>query len=51
MRIVVIDQRGVHTAYEGMHRPGENVDRQIVGQGYTIVQVYIDGRLIQEIRP
>lgn len=51
VRIVVIDQRGVHTAYEGMHRPGENVDRQIIGQGYTIVQVYIDGRLIQEIRP
>ena len=51
VRIVVIDQRGVHTAYEGTHHPGENVDRQIVGQGYTIVQIYIDSRLIQEIRP
>jgi serine/threonine-protein kinase len=51
VRIVVIDQQGVHTAYEGMHHPGENVDRQVVGQGYTIVQVYIDSRLIQEIRP
>jgi len=51
LRIVVIDQQGVHTAYEGMHHPGENVDRQVTGQGYTIVQVYIDSRLIQEIRP
>jgi len=51
VRIVVIDQQGVHTAYEGMHHPGENVDRTVVGQGYTIVQVYIDSRLIQEIRP
>ena len=51
VRIVVIDQQGTHTVYEGMHRPGENVDRLVVGQGYTIVQVYIDSRLIQEIRP
>jgi beta-lactam-binding protein with PASTA domain/predicted Ser/Thr protein kinase len=51
VRIVVIDQQGVHTVYEGMRHPGENVDRQVVGQGYTIVQVYIDNRLIQEIRP
>ena len=51
IKIVVIDQRGVRTAYEGMHHPGENVDRQIAGQGYTIIQVYIDNRLIQEIRP
>ena len=51
VKIVVIDQQGAHTAYEGLHRPGENVDRQVVGVGYTIVQIYIDSRLIQEIRP
>jgi beta-lactam-binding protein with PASTA domain/tRNA A-37 threonylcarbamoyl transferase component Bud32 len=51
VRIVVIDQQGVHTVYEGLATPGENVDRQVSGQGYTIVQVYIDNRLIQEIRP
>lgn len=51
VKIVVIDQQGVHIAYQGMHSPGENLDRQVTGQGYTIVQVYIDGRLIQEIRP
>ncbi|HLJ59330.1 MAG TPA: PASTA domain-containing protein [bacterium] len=51
VRIVVIDQQGVHVAYQGNDTPGENLDKQVSGTGYTIVQVYIDGRLIQEIRP
>ncbi len=51
VRIVVIDQQGVHVAFEGNLAPGENLDRQVAGVGYTIVQVYIEGRLIQEIRP
>jgi len=51
VKIVVIDQQGVHTVYEGTHSPGENIDRQVTGLGYTIVQVYLNGRLIQEIRP
>ncbi|HYM68298.1 MAG TPA: PASTA domain-containing protein [bacterium] len=51
VKIVVIDQQGVHVAYQGNHTPGENLDKQVSGTGYTIVQVYIDGRLIQEIRP
>ncbi|HXX39596.1 MAG TPA: PASTA domain-containing protein [bacterium] len=51
VKIVVIDQQGVHVAYEGNHAPGENLDKQVSGIGYTIVQVYIDSRLIQEIRP
>lgn len=51
VKIVVIDQQGVHVTYQGTHHPGENLDKQVAGQGYTIVQVYIDGRLIQEIRP
>jgi serine/threonine-protein kinase len=51
VKIVVIDQQGVHVAYQGNHAPGENLDKQVSGTGYTIVQVYIDGRLIQEIRP
>ncbi len=51
VKIVVVDQRGVHVAYEGTHAPGENLDKEVTGVGYTIVQVYIDYRLIQEIRP
>jgi eukaryotic-like serine/threonine-protein kinase len=51
VRIVVIDQLGVHTAYQGTQHPGDTVERTVAGQGYTIVQVYIDSKLIQEIRP
>jgi len=51
VRIVVIDQLGVHTAYQGTAHPGDTLDRTVSGQGYTIVQVYIDSKLIQEIRP
>ena len=51
VKIVVIDQQGVHIVYQGNHVPGENIERDVTGIGYTIVQVYIDDRLIQEIRP
>jgi hypothetical protein len=51
VKIVVIDSRGVHTVYEKPHAPGETIHTQVDGSGYTIVQVYIDNRLIQEVRP
>ena len=51
VKIVVVDAQGVRTVYEKAHAPGETVNTQINGTGYTIVQVYIDNRLIQEIRP
>ncbi len=51
VQIVLIDQQGVRVAYQSMHSLGENLDTYVTGQGYTIVQVYIDGRLIKEIRP
>jgi len=51
VKIVVIDQQGVHVVYQGNRGPGENIERDVTGIGYTIVQVYIDDRLIQEIRP
>jgi beta-lactam-binding protein with PASTA domain/predicted Ser/Thr protein kinase len=51
VKIVVIDAKGVHTVYEKPHAPGETVNTQVDGSGYTIVQVYIDNRLIQEVRP
>lgn len=51
VKIVVIDAHGVRTVYEKPHAPGEIVDTVVEGSGYTIVQVYIDGRFIQEIRP
>lgn len=51
VKIVVIDSQGVHTLYEKAHAPGETVNAQVNGSGYTIVQVYLDNRLIQEVRP
>ena len=51
VKIVVIDARGVRTVYEKPHAPGETIDTIVEGSGYTIVQIYIDNRLIQEIRP
>jgi hypothetical protein len=51
VKIVVIDSGGVHTLYEKAHAPGEIVNAQVNGSGYTIVQVYLDNRLIQEVRP
>lgn len=51
VRIVVIDELGVRTAYQASHSPGDRVDQTVPSQGYTIIQVYVDGRLVQEIRP
>jgi serine/threonine-protein kinase len=51
VKIVLIDAHGVHTVYEKAHGPGETINTVAEGSGYTIVQVYIDNRLIQEIRP
>jgi hypothetical protein len=47
----VIDAQGVRTVYEKAHAPGEIINTVVDGSGYTIVQIYIDNRLIQEIRP
>ena len=51
VRIIVIDERGVRTVYERAHNPGERIDLVVQSRGYTIIQVYIDSTLVQEIRP
>jgi serine/threonine-protein kinase len=51
VKIVVVDAQGTRVAYEKAHVPGDTVITQVNGSGYTIVQVYINNRLIQEIRP
>lgn len=51
VRIVVIDSRGVRVAYRQVHEPGERVVRTVEVEGYAIVQVYFDGRFVQEVRP
>jgi serine/threonine-protein kinase len=51
VKIVVVDQQGTHVLYQKAHAPGDAIDTVVAGSGYTIVQVYVDNHLIQEIRP
>ncbi|MDR7556734.1 MAG: protein kinase [Armatimonadota bacterium] len=51
VKIVVIDEKGVRTVYQAAHAPGDRVEQFVSTQGYTIIQVYIDNRLVQELRP
>jgi serine/threonine-protein kinase len=51
VKIVVIDETGVHTIYQGNHAPGERVEQTVRSQGYTIIQVYVNNKLVQEVRP
>ncbi|MBI3974957.1 MAG: Stk1 family PASTA domain-containing Ser/Thr kinase [Armatimonadetes bacterium] len=51
VRIIVIDESGVRTVYERSHNPGERIDLVVQSRGYTIIQVYINAVLVQEIRP
>jgi serine/threonine-protein kinase len=51
VRVVVIDEAGVRRVYEKRHDPGDRVNVIVQSSGYTIIQVYIDNTLVQEIRP
>ncbi|MDR7427909.1 MAG: PASTA domain-containing protein [Armatimonadota bacterium] len=51
VRVVVIDEGGVRTVYEKVHAAGDQVDVMVTSRGYTIIQVYMDNTLVQEIRP
>ncbi|HEU4797718.1 MAG TPA: PASTA domain-containing protein, partial [bacterium] len=51
VRIVVIDEAGMRTVYQKTLGPGSRVSETIRTKGYTIIQVYVENRLVQEIRP
>lgn len=51
VKIVVIDERGVRIAYQKRLPPGSRVTETIRSRGFTIIQVYVQQRLVQEIRP
>ncbi|OFX15732.1 MAG: hypothetical protein A2V59_06670 [Armatimonadetes bacterium RBG_19FT_COMBO_69_19] len=51
VRIIVIDEQGMRTVFERRLRPGARVTEVIRTKGYTIIQVYLQNRLVQEIRP
>jgi len=51
IKIVVIDEAGVRTVLRKVLPPGTRLNESLRTRGYTIIQVYIQGRLVQEIRP
>ena len=51
VKIVVIDEQGVRTVFQKALAPGSRLSEMIRSRGYTIIQVYIGNRLVQEIRP
>ncbi len=51
VKIVVIDEQGLRTVFQKSLAPGSRVNEVIRSRGYTIIQVYIGTRLVQEIRP
>lgn len=51
VKIVVVDEQGLRTVFQKTLAPGSRVNELIRSRGYTIIQVYIQNRLVQEIRP
>lgn len=51
VKIIVVDDAGIRTVLRKQLPPGTRINESIRTRGYTIVQIYIQGRLIQEIRP
>jgi serine/threonine-protein kinase len=51
VKIVIIDESGVRTVYQAVHGPGDHIDQTVRTQGFGIIQVYVDNRLVQEVRP
>ncbi len=51
VRLVVIDEAGVRTVLRKILSPGTRISESIRSRGYTIIQVYIQTRLVQEVRP
>jgi serine/threonine-protein kinase len=51
VKLVVVDEAGVRTVLRKILAPGTRISQSISTRGYTIIQVYLQGRLVQEIRP
>jgi serine/threonine-protein kinase len=48
VQVVVTDSNGRRVIYEGVHKPGDRIDKTVEGVGQIRVQVYINGVLLQE---
>ena len=47
-QIIVNDAGGKRIVYEGVHKPGERIEKVVEGTGQMTVQVFASGKLIQE---
>jgi serine/threonine-protein kinase len=49
VRIVIRDDNGERIVYQATHPPGENISQEVITVGPTIIRVYIDGQLYNEM--
>ncbi|HWR28637.1 MAG TPA: PASTA domain-containing protein, partial [Negativicutes bacterium] len=47
-KIIVYDAKGERTAYEGVHKPGERIEKVVEGTGQMMVKAYVNNKLVQE---
>ncbi|MBP1765481.1 MAG: prkC [Firmicutes bacterium] len=48
IQIVVTDANGRRIVYEGVHKPGEKIDKSLEGAGQLRIQIYANGTLFQD---
>ena len=47
-KILVEDSTGIRTAYEGVHKPGERIEKLVEGTGEMTIRILANNKLIQE---
>ena len=47
-KIVVNDATGERIAYEGVHKPGERIEKVVEGTGQMTVKAFVNNKLVQE---
>jgi serine/threonine-protein kinase len=47
-KILVQDASGIRTAYEGVHKPGERIEKVVEGTGEMTIRILANNKLIQE---
>ena len=47
-KILVEDASGIRTAYEGVHKPGERIEKLVEGTGEMTIRILANNKLIQE---
>lgn len=48
IQIMVTDTNGRRVLYEGVHKPGDKIDKTVDGMGQMRIQIYVNGVLLQE---